>query len=154
MFTGELDDNRTRRQKELDRERKKPQQMEMFSQREIAQFGVNAHPLLPISDNTKLGLIFEDPRNEEEKERDRQRQAEKKTYRMFEEPLALDGQAPPEESNPITLDTETLALVVYKAPCLALAVIEAVNRAVIPFAKARRHDQLIGRQAAPVHQAA
>ena len=40
MFTNEWDDNRTRRQKELDREREQPKQQEMFSQHEIAQFGV------------------------------------------------------------------------------------------------------------------
>lgn len=130
MFTGELDDNRTRRQKKLDRERNKPRQTEMFSQREIAQFGVNAHPLLPISDNTKLGLIFEDPRTEEEKERDRQRQAEEKTYQMFEEPPALDDPA-------ITPDRDTLALVVYEAPCLALLVLERACGAVVPFEDAQ-----------------
>lgn len=131
MFSGELDDNRTSRQKKLDRERNEPRQTEMFSQREIAQFGVNAHPLLPLSENTRLGLIFEDPRTEEEKERDRQQQAEERTYQMFEEPPMLehDIDAP---------DAKTQALVVYEAPCLALSVIEQVSRAVIPFAEARK----------------
>lgn len=61
MFTGEAVDNRTRQQKKLDKEREQPKQTEMFSQREIAQFGVNPHPLLPLSPNTKLLLIPEDP---------------------------------------------------------------------------------------------
>ncbi|MEW6578916.1 MAG: hypothetical protein AB1435_06940, partial [Chloroflexota bacterium] len=82
MFSGELVDTRTRRQKKLDREREQPKQMEMFSQRDVAQFGVNAHPLLPLSPNTKLLLIPEDPRTEEEMERDLQRAAEQQTYRM------------------------------------------------------------------------
>jgi hypothetical protein len=42
----------------------------MFPQHEIAQFGVNARPLTPLSPNTKLVLINEDPRTPEEKERD------------------------------------------------------------------------------------
>lgn len=147
MFTNELDDTRTRRQKNLDRERSKPQQMEMFSPREVAQFGVNAHPLLPLSEHTKLGLIFEDPRTEEEKEQDRQRAAEERTYQMFEEPA-------PDDQAQIAPDTKTLALAVYQAPCLALAVIEQMNRAVIPIAEARKYDQLIGHQAAPIHQTA
>jgi len=116
MFTGELDDNRTRQQKKLDRQREQPKQTEMFSQRDIAQFGVNPRPLLPISPNTKLGLIFQDPRSEEEIEADRQREAEERTYRMF-------------ERDPV-VDTTTLALVVYEAPCLTLLVIEQVSQAV------------------------
>ncbi len=83
MFTGEWDDNRTRRQKKLDREREQPQPLEMFSQRDLAQFGVKARPLLPLSPNTKLLLIPEDPRTPEEVERDRQREAEANTTPMF-----------------------------------------------------------------------
>lgn len=91
MFTQDWDDNRTRRQKKLDRERNQLKQQEMFSQREIALFGVNAHPLLPLSEHTKLGLIFEDHRTEEEIERDRQRAAEAKTHRMFDESAGPDS---------------------------------------------------------------
>jgi hypothetical protein len=83
MFTGEWDDNRTLRQKRLDEERGKLKQMEMFPQREIAQFGVNAHPLMPLPSNTKLILISEDPRTDEETERDIQRAAEEHTRQMF-----------------------------------------------------------------------
>jgi hypothetical protein len=71
LFSGEVVDNRTRAQKQADREREKPQQAEMFAQREIAQFGVRANPHLPLSEHTKLVLIREDPRTEEEIERDR-----------------------------------------------------------------------------------
>jgi hypothetical protein len=40
MFTGELVDTRTRKQKKKAAEEKKPRQIEMFSQRELAQFWV------------------------------------------------------------------------------------------------------------------
>ena len=84
MFSGELDDTRTRRQKQLDHERTLPKQQEMFSQREMAQFGVNPHPLLPLSENTRLLLISEDPRTPEEIERDLEEAARELTYPMFE----------------------------------------------------------------------
>ena len=83
MFTGEWDDNRTPRQKRLDEERGKLKQIEMFPQREVAQFGVTAHPLMPLSPHTKLILISEDPRTDEEIERDIQRAAEERTATMF-----------------------------------------------------------------------
>jgi hypothetical protein len=125
MFSGEWVDNRTSRQKKQDRERELPKPLEMFSQRELAQFGVNAHPLLPLSEHTKLGLIFEDPRTEEQRELDRQKEAEARTHQLFE------GPDEPENRHTATPDAETLALVVYEAPCLALTVIEQVSRAVV-----------------------
>src|SRR5690554_6618676 len=87
MFTGELVDTRTRRQKQLDRECNLPRQIEMFSQRDIAQFGVKANPTMPLSGNVKLLLIPEDPRTEEEIERDIQREAERRTVSMFDDGL-------------------------------------------------------------------
>ncbi|WP_119072041.1 hypothetical protein [Aggregatilinea lenta] len=112
MFTGEPVDNRTRKQKRQDKERGQPKQTEMFSQREIAQFGVNPHPLLPLSSNTKLLLIPEDPRTEEDIERDTQREAEKQTLRMFGEPLTITEARLPETAvSEIAPDTTTLALV-------------------------------------------
>ncbi len=112
MFTGEPVDNRTRKQKKQDKERGQPKQTEMFSQREIAQFGVNPHPLLPLSPNTKLLLIPEDPRTDEEIEADRQRAAQKQTYQMFTEPAPIDEENKPENpGSEITPDTTTLALV-------------------------------------------
>src|SRR5688572_5675242 len=83
MFTGQAVDTRTRAQKQRDQQHEQPQQTEMFSQREIAQFGVNPHPLLPLSPHTKLVLISEDPRTPDEIERDRQRAAEAMTYQLF-----------------------------------------------------------------------
>ena len=112
MFTGEPVDNRTRKQKKQDKERGQPKQTEMFSQREIAQFGVNPHPLLPLSPNTKLLLIPEDPRTEEEIEQDRQRAAQKQTYQMFTGPASADEADLPEKlGSEIASDTTTLALV-------------------------------------------
>lgn len=89
MFTGELDDTRTRRQKQLDRERQQPQQQPLFSQREIAQFGVRKTQI-PLSPYTRLVLVSEDPRTPEEKERDLQHAAEEQTYRMFDPGAAPD----------------------------------------------------------------
>jgi hypothetical protein len=90
MFTGELVDNRTATQKKKEKEQAKPQQAEMFSQREMAQFGVKAHPKLPISPKTRLELMIEDHRTDEEKAEAIQREALERNYRLFEE-----------ESNPI-----------------------------------------------------
>jgi hypothetical protein len=83
MFTHELVDNRTAAQKRKDRERRKARPLEMFSARQVAQFGVNPRPLIEISPTTKLTLVQEDPRTEEEIERDRRRAAEEQTGRMF-----------------------------------------------------------------------
>jgi len=83
LFTGEAEDRRTRKQRQADRQRELPQQLEMFSQRDIAQFGVKANPTIPLSGNVKLLLIPEDHRTPEEVERDIQREAERNTYRMF-----------------------------------------------------------------------
>lgn len=83
LFSGEVVDNRTRAQKQADREREKPQQTELFAQREIAQFGVRANPHLPLSEHTKLVLIREDPRSEEEIERDRMLEAQMLTTALF-----------------------------------------------------------------------
>lgn len=83
LFTGQPEDRRTRKQRQADRQRSLPQQLEMFSQRDIAQFGVKANPHIPLSGNVKLLLIPEDPRTPEEVERDLQRAAERNTRRMF-----------------------------------------------------------------------
>jgi hypothetical protein len=92
MFTGELVDNRGAKQKKQAQARSQPQQAEMFSQREMAQFGIDAHPKLPLSPNTKLELMMEDPRTEEEKAQDLQRQIEQQTY-----PLPLPETKPAQE---------------------------------------------------------
>lgn len=111
MFSGEAVDNRTRQQKKQDKARKQPKQIEMFSQREIAQFGVNPNPLMPLSPNTRLLLIPEDPRTEEEIEQGRQREAEKRTVRMFAEPVTVQTPQPENQDAEPELDATTLALV-------------------------------------------
>ena len=75
MFTRKLVDTRTRKQKKKAQEQEQPKQAEMFSQREMAQFGVQAHPKIPLSPKTKLELALQDMRTEEEKERDFQKRS-------------------------------------------------------------------------------
>ena len=85
-FTGDLVDRRTPKQKRKARQANSWQQTELFSQRDIAQFGVKANPEIPaIAQNGKplpMVLEIEDPRTEEEKEADRQYEIERKTYPM------------------------------------------------------------------------
>jgi hypothetical protein len=90
MFSGELRDTRTKKQRDDDFAQQFKQPM-MFSQGEISQFGVNPHPLLPISDKTRLGLAMFDARTDEEKERDLEREAQKRTIQLFPPEPAPDG---------------------------------------------------------------
>jgi hypothetical protein len=100
LFTRELVDNRTSSQRRADQGREQPQQTEMFSQRDLAQFGVRARPQMSLSPHTKLVLIAEDPRTPEEVERDRQRAAEALTYQMFTGPAAGGvGEVVPESAD-------------------------------------------------------
>jgi hypothetical protein len=96
LFTGTLVDNRTPSQKRNDRQRQKPKQDFLFSQRDMAQFGVNPKPLFSLSPHTSLVLLREDPRTEVEKERDLQRAAEARNTRLFEQPNEGEG-FPPED---------------------------------------------------------
>ena len=82
MFSGELVDTRTRKQKKREKETKKPVQTEMFSQRELAQFGVQARPQIPLSPKTRIELALQDLRSEEDKEAARQREIERRSYRL------------------------------------------------------------------------
>lgn len=84
MFSGELVDTRSSSQRKRDNEQQTPHQLEMFATREVAQFGVDPRPLIDLSPTTKLTLWSEDPRSEEEIERDRQRAAEAATYKMLD----------------------------------------------------------------------
>jgi len=94
MFSGELVDTRTRKQKKLETERQKPVQTEMFSQRELAQFGVRANPQIPISPKTRIELALQDLRSEEEKEEARRREIEKRSYRL----PGIDDEIAPSQS--------------------------------------------------------
>ncbi len=86
---GELVDTRTRKQKKREAERQGPIQAEMFSQREMAQFGVRAHPQDPISPKTRIELALQDLRTKEEQEAARMIEIEKRSYRLpgFEDEL-------------------------------------------------------------------
>ena len=85
MFSDELVDTRTRKQKKTAAEQEKPRQVEMFSQRELAQFGVNPRPQIPISPKTHIELAWQDMRTEEDKAEAIQREAEKRNYKLFDE---------------------------------------------------------------------
>lgn len=82
LFSDALVDTRTRTQKKQAQALAQPQQSEMFSQRELAQFGVQANPRLQLSPKTRLELLMEDPRTEEEKARQIQQEIEDNTYPM------------------------------------------------------------------------
>ena len=82
MFSGEMFDTRSRKQKKREAELKKPVQAEMFSQREMAQFGVRANPQIPISPKTRIELALQDLRSEEEKEEARRIEIQKRNYRL------------------------------------------------------------------------
>jgi hypothetical protein len=90
LFNGKWVDNRSDSQKRADLEREQPTQTSLFRQREIAQFGVRAHPQMSLSPHTKLVLVAEDPRTEEEKERDLQRTAEALTQPLFPDTYLAD----------------------------------------------------------------
>ena len=98
MFTNELVDNRTSRQKRQAKKREAPQQFEMFSQRDIAQFGVKARPQMPLPPGATMALIIQDPRTPEQVELDCQRAAEALNGRLFvdpeSEPQLVQPQAP------------------------------------------------------------
>ncbi|MDX2136927.1 MAG: hypothetical protein SF123_02440 [Chloroflexota bacterium] len=89
MFTGAMVDTRTSAQKQRDAALVIPRQMEMFSQREFAQYIPPSKMSLP--DTATLMLVMEDPRTDEERERDRERAARELTRSLF----ADDIEAPP-----------------------------------------------------------
>lgn len=82
LFSGELVDNRTPSQKRADQARQQPQQIEMFSQRELAQY-VNPHPQMDAPLGT-LPLLMQDVRTQAEIECDLLRAAELLTIPLFE----------------------------------------------------------------------
>jgi hypothetical protein len=82
MFSGDLVDTRTRKQKKQEAKRQGPIQAEMFSQREMAQFGVRANPQIPISPKTRIELALQDLRTKEEKEEARRIEIEERSYRL------------------------------------------------------------------------
>lgn len=86
MFTQELVDTRTQKQKRYDKELEKrnaPKQIEMFRVDEIYQFGVTGKPRWRLEKSLPLFLEQEDPRTGEERERDQQQAAERLTVPLF-----------------------------------------------------------------------
>jgi hypothetical protein len=132
MFTGELVDTRTRKQKQTTTKKEKPQQLGMFAPREVAQFGVHARPSLPAinSRGMPIGMALEiqDPRTEEDKEHDRMKAAEKATYALFEQ---LQEAKPVEEQKHTKLFPSGLRLelreVELDAPNIAVHVDEGID---------------------------
>ncbi len=70
----------------LAKQRQHPQQIEMFSQRDIAQFGVQARPKMPLPPGMGMALIIDDSRTSEQVERDRQRAAEALNGQLLADP--------------------------------------------------------------------
>jgi hypothetical protein len=106
MFSGEWVDTRTPKQKRKASQHQ-ARQMEMFSQRELAQFGVRARPKLPISPKTALELAMVDYRTEEEKDADRMKAAQDNTHPMFERTSLGPANTPLLEAHPSDDETET-----------------------------------------------
>lgn len=102
MFSGQLRDTRTDTQKKADSERIQPHQQLMFSQRDIAQFGVNPRPQFSLPETATLMLMREDPRTEEEKEHAQDQEARRLTRPLFEFPTASNIPQPASENEPQT----------------------------------------------------
>lgn len=97
MFSGALVDTRTYAQKQVDKILNRPKQLEMFRQKDLAQFGVSAHPVMDVSPG-RLVLISEDPRTDEEKEEAIRQEAKARTRKMFELSVNESSQAKPAET--------------------------------------------------------
>ncbi|MCB9437307.1 MAG: hypothetical protein H6673_10005 [Anaerolineales bacterium] len=85
LFGDKLVDTRTRTQKKRDKQLQAPQQMVMFSTPEMAQFGVNPHPLLPLSPDMVLRLLIQDPRTDDQRLQDALREANLQTHSLLEQ---------------------------------------------------------------------
>lgn len=96
LFSGALVDNRTRAQKRFEKQAGLPHQITMFSLKETCQIGVSARPWLKDLPRPQMVLVGEDPRTEEEKERDLLREAEGLTHQMF----TAESHPQPEASPP------------------------------------------------------
>jgi hypothetical protein len=137
MFTGQRIDTRTAKQKQVDKARHDWKQLEMFRQRDLAQFGVSANPVMDVSPG-RLVLISEDPRTDEEKEIALRRAAEARTKNIFDfEPeqqnhktsLPISAQplehTPATNTIPVEAQTDNPKLTAY------LAVVQAMYERVV-----------------------
>lgn len=100
LLTGELVDTRTTREKARDRQAAQPCQGVLFSQRELAQFGVRARPTLPLPPGAILRLAVEDPRTPEEREQDALCAAQEQTEALFLPPAGAQSAPPGPEPAP------------------------------------------------------
>lgn len=85
MFSGDLVDNRTRRQKKQDKENEKPQQSLMFSQRDMAQFGVNSRPQFELPPAAVLRFLDPNLRTPKEIEEEHNQQSTEMHQKEFSE---------------------------------------------------------------------
>lgn len=85
LFGDNLVDTRTRTQKKRDKQLQAPKQLTMFSTPEMAQFGVNPRPLLPMSPHTALRLLIQDPRTDEQRLQDELQAANNNTHSLLEQ---------------------------------------------------------------------
>lgn len=76
-------DTRNRRQRKQARISNGPKQVEMFSQREMAQFGVRANPKIDISPKTRIELMVQDLRSTADKEASAKKQIQDRTYPLL-----------------------------------------------------------------------
>ncbi len=82
IFNQKLVDTRTAKQKKKAKVMEQPRQAEMFSQRELAVFGANGRPRLPISPETRIELALQDARSQEVIALQLQREIAENTYPM------------------------------------------------------------------------
>jgi hypothetical protein len=76
-------DTRTKRQRKRAKIANGPTQVEMFSQREMGQFGVTARPKIDIRPKTRIELLSQDLRSKEEIERAEKERIESLNYSLF-----------------------------------------------------------------------
>lgn len=122
MFSDEAVDTRSRSQKNRDRVYEGLQQIPMFSARETTQIGVSPYSWLKQMPQPTLTLEIQDIRTEEEKEQERQCQAESLTTSMFTGCEVNPDQNQPEQT------AQRNTHVVYEAPNLREVGLRAYTR--------------------------
>ena len=124
MFTGKLIDNRTRTQKKRDKAREAPQQMLIFSQREMAQVGVNPRPQFSLSPQTQLRLLYPDFRTPQEIEREREQAALKQNKTLWDDEKSIPD---------VSLQPEFLANILQTDPHNIVVLIMLTYFAEVPL---------------------
>jgi hypothetical protein len=124
MFTGALVDTRTPAQKQRDAALVIPRQMEMFSQRELAQYVPSPRTSLP--DTATLMLVAEDPRTDEQREADRERAARSLTKSLFEDDAGTSDVGEGDDADETSELKDTLLIELETRRQTALAELEKV----------------------------